>query len=71
MDASEGGQQSCNGVRMIEQPQKPDIHRPVDPIDKPPPDIKPVPPPDIPPPAGPPDIQPPIPPERGEGALIV
>jgi hypothetical protein len=55
---------------MIEQPQKPDIHWPVDPIDKPPPDIKPVPPPDIPPPAGPPDIQPPSPPERGEGVLI-
>ncbi len=57
-------------VFMIEQPSKPDIHRPPDPIDKPPPDIKPVPPPDIPPPAGPPDIQPPSTPERGEGALI-
>jgi hypothetical protein len=53
-------------VCMIEQPSKPDIHRPPDPIDKPPPDIKPVPPPDIPPPA--PDIQPPTFPERGGDA---
>ena len=57
-------------LRMIEQPSKPDIHRPVDPIDKPPPDIKPVPPPDIPPPAGPPDIHPPSVPERGGDGLI-
>jgi len=55
---------------MIEQPSKPDIHRPPDPVDKPPPDIKPVPPPDIPPPAGPPEIQPPRRPERGEEPLI-
>ncbi len=56
---------------MFEQPLTPDAHRPVDPIDMPPPDIKPVPPPDIPPSTGVPDIQPPSPAERGEGALIV
>jgi hypothetical protein len=42
---------------MMEQPDKPDFPRPIDPIDAPPPDIKPVPPPDIPPLPGPPDIQ--------------
>ena len=51
---------------MMEQPARPDIERPVDPIDKPPPDIKPVPPPDIPPPQGQPDMYPPTVPERGE-----
>jgi hypothetical protein len=46
----------------IEQPPKPtpDVPRPIDPIDSPPPDIKPVPPPDIPVPS-----QPPVMPERG------
>ena len=55
---------------MIEQPSRPDITRPPDPIDKPPPGIKPVPPPDIPPPAGPPDIPPPSRPERGGGVPV-
>jgi hypothetical protein len=54
---------SASGM-STEHPQQPDFPGPVDPIDKPPPDIKPVPPPDIPPPAGPPDIQPPMNPDR-------
>ena len=56
---------------MIEQPSKPDIPRPPDPIDRPPPDIKPVPPPDIPLPGGPPDVHPPTFPERGSGTGVI
>ena len=55
----------------IEQPPKPipDVPRPIDPIDSPPPDIKPVPPPDI-QPEGQPDMYPPTTPERGDTPIL-
>jgi hypothetical protein len=54
---------------MQEQPPRPEIDRPIDPVDTPPPDIKPVPPPDIPAPSSPPGIPRPGRPERGGESL--